>query len=160
MIINGSLTYRSFLDYVKVEGVVSDYMSFYKFYSYTFPTSPNLVTANKDLDGFRFSGAKIAFRDKKEFDYENYLFNLTETIKCPEIERAFSDHLDDTDEDVLYHVMQTYRERAVRNQFDGNPAKFWEYDKKVVIPQKLIEVGDFYGTTDRLIFLWEDCWDI
>lgn len=152
--------YETFKKYTKSSGVISNYMSFYPYVSYTLPGHTELSTTCKEADDIQMLEIRYKFKSPDEFDYENYLFNLTETIKCPEIERAFSDHLDDTDEDVLYHVMQTYRERAVRSQFDGNPSKFWEYDKKVVIPKKLIEVGDFYGTTDRLIFLWEDCWDI
>lgn len=141
-------------------GVISNDMSLYPKFTYTLPGRTRLFVKNKSISGVRMFNTEFVYKSPEEFDYENYLYNLTETIQCPVIERAFSDHLDDTDEDILYHVMQTYRGNAVREQFDGTPSKFWEYDKQVKVPDKLIEVGDFYGTTDRLLFLWNDCWDI
>lgn len=167
MTVYSELLYDFLLDELKFDAVLGDSNTLFQYKTYAYPKPPKLITTHDVLGGVEILRAKFVYKSKEEFDYENYLYNITNTIRCPVIERAFSDHLDDVDPDILYHVMQSYRENAIQSQFGPPPdqpwdydGKFWDYNKIVKVPDKLIEVGDFYGTTERLKYLWDDCWDI
>lgn len=151
--------YRQILKSFHIDGIISNDMAFYDFSQYMMPEPILVKTAHEELSGYDTYALKIIY--DPDYDYDNYVSHRDTGFNFPIIERAFAERVSNTDEDTLFHVMQDYRDKAIRAQFTEDvPKRFWEYNEIVKMPDKLLEVSKFYNKEEEIRYLWNECWDI